>query len=181
MGKRSEFKRLARDFYPTPKEAIKPLMPHLDQGLKFDEPCAGNGKMAEHIESLSGFTISNTGWSDIEPENPIIPNLDLFNLYKCRGDMFITNPPWPSIGKHGDPTISMAIHLSDLAPTWFLLNADVMHNKYFTKVADRCAKVVSVGRVSWAGNGIKGKENCAWFLFMPPTRPWQTTFYGRVI
>jgi hypothetical protein len=79
--------------------------------------------------------------------------------------MFITNPPWPAIGKQGDPTIAMAIHLSNIAPTWFLLNADVIHNRYFSKVTDRCSKIVSVGRVSWMDNKIKGKENCAWMLF----------------
>ena len=29
MGKRSNFPRVPRDFYPTPFEAVPPLVPHL--------------------------------------------------------------------------------------------------------------------------------------------------------
>ena len=29
MGKRSNFERLPRDFYPTPFSAVAPLIPHL--------------------------------------------------------------------------------------------------------------------------------------------------------
>ena len=29
MGKRSNFERIERDFYPTPEEALIPLLPHL--------------------------------------------------------------------------------------------------------------------------------------------------------
>jgi len=35
MGKRSDFERVERDFYPTPLDAVKPLIPHLpDEFLK---------------------------------------------------------------------------------------------------------------------------------------------------
>jgi len=46
-----------------------------------------------------------------------------------------------------------------------LLNADFAHCGYFRGVARRCVRIVSVGRVSWEENGVKGKENCAWYLF----------------
>ena len=29
MGKRSDFERIPRDFYPTPYKAVLPLLPHL--------------------------------------------------------------------------------------------------------------------------------------------------------
>ena len=48
MGKRSDFERKPRDFYPTPMEAVEPLLPHLPEGFKFAEPCAGNGALVEH-------------------------------------------------------------------------------------------------------------------------------------
>ena len=51
MGKRSDFERKPRDFYPTPIEAVEPLLPHLPEGFKFAEPCAGNGALIEHLES----------------------------------------------------------------------------------------------------------------------------------
>jgi hypothetical protein len=169
VGKRSDFTRIARDFYPTPYDAVLPLLPHLLQHTTFDEPCCGKGDLIEHLEKHE-HTCSTA--SDVNL-------VDAFNITDCHGEMFITNPPWPAIGKHGDPTIAMALHLSSLAPTWFLLNADVAHNKYFTKVADRCVKIVAVGRVSWMENGIKGKENCCWMLF-DKDHHGPTNFYGRV-
>jgi hypothetical protein len=44
MGKRSEFKRLVRDAYDTPAEAVAPLLPWLRPDARFIEPCAGAGK-----------------------------------------------------------------------------------------------------------------------------------------
>jgi len=35
MGKRSNFDRIERDFYPTPIEAVEPLLDHLPYG-EFD-------------------------------------------------------------------------------------------------------------------------------------------------
>jgi len=40
MGKRSDFERVERDFYPTPEAAVLPLLPHLpDSYFTFIEPC----------------------------------------------------------------------------------------------------------------------------------------------
>jgi hypothetical protein len=83
-------------------------------------------------------------------------------------------------GQNGDPMVKLAQHLSDIAPTWLLLNADVMHNRYFGKLSDRCIKIVSVGRVSWEQNRIKGKENSAWFYFNKNClNKFAPVFYGR--
>lgn len=171
MGKRSTFERKARDFYPTPYEAVLPLLPHLPDGVVFDEPCAGDRDLVAHL-TTHGHDCARA--SDVSDRYPV----DAFDLKRTGAQMFITNPPWPLPGKNGDPTISMAIHLSDMLPTWFLLNADVAHNKYFRRVEHRCRKIVSVGRVSWAGNGVKGKENCAWMLFDKPAAL-PTEFYGQ--
>jgi hypothetical protein len=44
MSKRaSQFKRRPRDFYPIPVAAVSPLLRHLPNGVRFDEPCAGDG------------------------------------------------------------------------------------------------------------------------------------------
>lgn len=53
MGKRSNFERLPRDFYPTPLAAVVPLLPHLDYS-HFVEPCAGNGALIDHLRD-AGF------------------------------------------------------------------------------------------------------------------------------
>ena len=64
MGKRSDFERQPRDFYPTPMEAVKPLLKHLPEDFLFAEPCAGNGALIEHLET-KGVCM----WaSDIEPQ-----------------------------------------------------------------------------------------------------------------
>jgi hypothetical protein len=171
MGKRSSFKRKERDFYPTPYQAVLPLLPHIPYATKFCEPCYGEGHLARHLE-LHGHEM--VAWAEIKNGG-----LDAMDIASTSADMFITNPPWPMPGKKGDPTIKMALHLSSIAPTWFLLNADVMHNRYFSSISKRCVKIVSVGRVSWEGNGISGKENCAWFLFNESFKG-RTEFYEKV-
>jgi hypothetical protein len=49
MGKRSSFDRVPRDFYPTPYEAVLPLLAHLPR-CTFNEPCAGNGALIRHLQ-----------------------------------------------------------------------------------------------------------------------------------
>ena len=177
MGKRSDFPRRPRDFYPTPFEAVIPLLIHLDENTQFDEPCAGNGTLISHLEAHQHTCTRAT---DIEPKSDAISTENALKLIDCKGHCFITNPPWPLPGQNGDPMVKLAQHLSDIAPTWLLLNADVMHNRYFGKLSDRCIKIVSVGRVSWEQNRIKGKENAAWFKFNKNClNPFAPVFYGR--
>lgn len=174
MGKRSDFERRERDFYPTPYAAVTPLLPHLRPGTRFDEPCAGDGAIVRHLKRHNHLCVA---WGDIEPRDPSIPPCSIFDVVDCEGTCFITNTPWPRPGQQGEPTTSMALHLSNIAPTWLLLSADFAHNKYFTKLAPRCHKIVSVGRVSWMENGVFGVDNCAWYLFDKHADA--TTFYGR--
>jgi hypothetical protein len=70
-------------------------------------------------------------------------------LTVCEGECFITNPPYT--WKILDPLIT---HLSNMAPTWLLLPADMMHNIRMAPHMAYCEKVVSVGRVKWFGNHI---------------------------
>lgn len=173
MGKRSEFPRIERNYYPTPYEAVVPLFPHLSPYTEFDEPCCGDGRLIDHLQSEGHHCILGF---DLEPQNDL-PQGDLFDVFMCQGSQFITNPPWPAKHGRGEPTLSIIKHLSDLAPTWLLLSADFIHNKYFTQVSDRCRKVVSIGRVSWMGNGKAGVDNCIWILF--DKTPGHTQFFGR--
>lgn len=175
MGKRSNFKRRNRDFYPTPEHAVLPLLPHLYIGHPFIEPCAGAGALMDVLEKYKLVCLFSC---DITPRRNDIHVRDLFSL-SVEGVQFITNPTWPAIGQKGEPTISMALHLSSIAPTWFLLSADFMHNKYFAKLQKRCVKIVSVGRVKWIPDSDgPGKDNCAWYLFDASNEK-QTEFYGR--
>ena len=169
MGKRSNFERNPRDFYPTPKEAVIPLLPHLPEKGLFAEPCAGDGRLIEHIEELT--SLSGYWMTDIEPHADFIGNGDALTDKIVGCDICITNPPWDRKILH--PLIE---NLSNQLPTWLLFDADWMHTKQSVPYIKMCSKIVSVGRIKWFGN-MTGKDNCAWYLF-----DWEvnnTIFYGR--
>ncbi len=172
MGKRSNFERMPRDFYPTPLEAVKPLFPHLEHGSTFEEPCAGDGRLVDHLECIGGFLCMYC--CDIEPQRPDVLLFDAFDINKTTADYFITNPPWDRKILH--PLIE---HLSAIAPTWLLFDADWMHTKQSQEYMKWCHKIVSVGRVKWIPDSkMTGKDNCAWYLFDQSTES-QTEFIGR--
>lgn len=163
MSKRAaQFKRRARDFYPTPASAVAPLLAHLLRNARFYEPCAGDGAL---LRAMPGCC---TGASDIEPQLPHIEQLDVSGItesHAAGAEYFVTNPPWPRPGGNGEPVIGMINHLSGILPTWLLLPHDFCANLYFSKVSITCAKIVPVGRVSWMGSGTPGKDNASWYLF----------------
>jgi hypothetical protein len=88
-------------------------------------------------------------------------------------DMIITNPPfsWGLL----KPLLD---HLPTLKPTWFLLPANVMHNKRMGPYMERCAWVISIGRLYWMENKVRGVDDFAWFRFH---EEWEddTRFIGR--
>ena len=169
MGKRSDFERNPRDFYPTPKEAVIPLLPHLPEKGLFAEPCAGDGRLIRHIEELTG--LSGYWMTDIEPHADFIGNGDALTDKIVGCDICITNPPWDRKILH--PLID---NLSNQLPTWLLFDADWMHTKQSVPYIKMCSKIVSVGRIKWFGN-MTGKDNCAWYLFDREAN--NTIFYGR--
>ena len=180
MGKRSDFERVARDFYPTPEEAVKPLIDHLPQGgFSFVEPCAGDGRLVDHIERMTDYVGNCHFSSDIEPRSPHVVKWDalditLFNVQDI--DLCITNPPWERNFLH-----NFIDKWLDLMPTWLLFDADWMHTKQSATLMTFCSKIVSVGRIKWIeGSKHTGKDNCAWYLFDKNHRN-ATEFYGRLI
>jgi hypothetical protein len=158
MGKRSNFERRERDFYPTPYEAVIPLLPHLSAGARFCEPCAGDGALVDHLVK-HGFICASA--RDIEPRRQGIDQKDALTTLTGNVDYFITNPPWDRKILH--PLIEF---LSDQHPTWLLFDADWMHTKQAAPYMARCVKIVSVGRVKWIPESkMTGKDNCCWYLF----------------
>lgn len=175
MGKRSDFERKPRDYYPTPIAAVKPLIPHLPTSFTFAEPCAGDGRLITHIESLAD---SACAWaSDVEPMGEDIFELDVFELTSndvSDCNLIITNPPWDRKLLH--PLIT---HLSALKPTWLLFDADWPHTIQSAPFMRQCVKIVSIGRVKWIEESAGvGKDNCAWYLFDVNHRG-RTEFVGR--
>lgn len=171
MGKRSDFERVERDFYPTPEAAVLPLLPHLSANTIFDEPCAGDGDLFDHLDK-HGHDCAFA--CDIEPQRGDIITADAFILERCNSECFITNPPWDRKILH--PLIN---HLSDIAPTWLLFDADWMHTKQSAEYMKRCVKIISVGRLKWIPDSkMTGKDNCAWYLF-DTKHNGATEFIGR--
>ena len=158
MGKRSEFQRRARDFYPTPEEALLPLLPYLENYFTFIEPCAGNGQLTMFLMKYKDCYCLLQ--SDIEPQESNVKTKNVFDLEE-KPDYYITNPPWDRKILH--PLIE---HLSNLAPTWLLFDADWIHTKQSQPYQSRLKKIVSVGRVKWIPDSkMTGKDNCSWYLF----------------
>ena len=175
MGKRSDFERVERDFYPTPLDAVKPLIPHLPEKFAFAEPCAGDGVLVEYIETLT------EGWcswaSDIEPRKDgmvtkhfrEITSDDLF-----EADYIITNPPWDRKILH-----PMIDYFTSFRPTWLLFDSDWPHTKQSIPYIPILKKIVSIGRVQWIPDSKStGKDNCCWYLF-DSSDSQKTYFFGR--
>ena len=180
MGKRSDFERVERDFYPTPKAAVVPLVPWLRDGLRYWEPCAGDGQLVRNIHELSNAVC--VAISDIEPRGPD-PRMQQCDALKVSpdavdmadADYIITNPPWDRKILH-----PMIEHFSSLRPTWLLFDADWCHTLQSSHYMKYCHKIVSVGRVKWIpGSKMTGKDNTAWYLFDQNKENDGTVFYGR--
>lgn len=170
MGKRSDFARIERDFYPTPPAAVAPLLPFLKPKTLFVEPCAGDGALVGHLEAEGHRCV----WeSDIAPQRPMI-EADALRLNYLAQDCIITNPPWSRPALH-----ALIEWFSDQALTWLLFDADWMHTRQATPYLPRLRQVVSVGRVKWiADSPHTGKDNCCWYLFGKPSDI-PALFFGR--
>jgi len=170
MGKRSDFARVERDYYPTPREAVAPLVPHL-MGEEYVEPCAGDGSL---IGWLNTFGFKCKYASDIEPRAEGIEQRNALGG-GWMSHLYITNPPWDRKILH--PLIETLTHHGGRA--WLLFDADWVHTRQAIPYLPRLRKIVSVGRVKWIpGSKMTGKDNCAWHYFTQPSGE-PPIFHGR--
>ena len=162
MGKRSDFPRRERDFYPTPKAAVAPLLKHLPPTSSFAELCAGDGALRDHLEDAGHYCFFAC---DIHPkalgihEADATTDIEAVDIAYC--DFIITNPPWSR------PILHRMIPLfASWKPTWLLFDADWVHTKQSRPFLPYLHKIVSVGRVKWIENSKHtGKDNVCWYLF----------------
>jgi hypothetical protein len=177
MGKRSDFIRIERDFYPTPLKAIEPLLPHLDNYTSYAEPMAGDGSLINGLNQMSDLSCE---WSsDIEPRGPDIKQANIFDItlteISIDTDVIITNPPWSRETLH-----QCIMHLSAIRPSWLLFDADWMHNVSAKPFLPFCHKIQSVGRVKWFPESKHtGKDNVCWYLFDQNKKSHTVEFYPR--
>jgi hypothetical protein len=169
MGKRSTFPRVPQDAYSTPAEAVAPLLPHLEPGSRFFEPCAGEGRLVEHLVNAGHICV---GRCDLPTDARTWRYLSIES-----GVIFITNPPWSRPALH-----DIIVNLSNQAPAWLLLDSDWAHTRQSIPYLPRLQKIVSVGRLKWIEDSPHtSKDNAAWMLFTLP-RPDEravTHFIGR--
>jgi hypothetical protein len=129
MGKRSDFKRLERDNYATPAAAVAPLLPWLPQGGRYLEPCAGAGRLIEHLTSAGHILVSGHDLpTDARSARYDIP----------PGAIIVTNAPWSRPVLH-----EIFVNLSDQAPTWLLIDADWVHTQQAIPYLSRLRMIVS--------------------------------------
>ena len=164
--RRPGFRHRERDDYPTPWQAVVPLLRLLKPGVKFVEPCCGDGQLAGHLQR-AGHTC--VGAYDLPVDARIA-------RYVIEPDtIFITNSPWLRSVLH--PII---VNLSDQLPTWLLIDCDWLCTSQATPYLPRLRAVVVIGRVRWIKH--TGFDNCAWMLFDRPRSDAHAAigFIGRV-
>ena len=133
MGKRSDFDRIPRDFYPTPRAAVVPLIPHLRGVRSFAEPCCGDGQLVRHLESF-GLRCAYGG--DIVDGQDALARASYGMI-----DAIITNPPYRRPVMH-----ALISHFQGIAPTWLLLELDWAATRQAVPHLVSCSDIVtSVG------------------------------------
>ena len=174
MGKRSEgFERRDKDFYGTcDPAAIPDSFVRFIRGKRYVEPCYGDGDLEKLLEDHATCVWA----SDIRPNDYLTCDaLDIFPEDIKSADCIITNPPYD--WKILQPLLDHFLSLGK--PTWLLLPADMMHNIRMGPYMKQCDTIVSVGRLYWMENKVKGVDNYAWFKFDHHGQHFGTEFIGR--
>jgi len=176
MSKRSNFEKVPKDFYTTvDPNAIPPKLIEFIRGKSYASPCYGNGDLEDLL-----MEVAVCRWrSDIRETVGSSKVWDAMRLSKHeleRCDIILENPPFSR-----DVLLPMIDHFITLKPTWLLLPADYMHNKYFSPYVAKCSKVVSVGRLKWFKDSRHtSTDNFCWYFWKHHAdEDTETVFYGR--
>lgn len=158
MGKRSDFERVAKDYYPTIDDrAVLALLPHIKHLNSYVEPCCGQMHLVNMLARLAP-DLKCYEYSDIDNGQDA---LTITEDYLLGADAIITNPVWSRALLH-----QMIMHFKDLAPTYLLFDADWAHTKQALPYLKYCTDIYSVGRLIWIeGTKMTGKDNCCFYRF----------------
>ena len=146
MGKRSNFERIPRDFYPTPHAAVPPLIPHLRGVRTFAEPCCGDGALVRHLESFglrcamrATSRPARTPWRSTSTARPTR-----------------SSQTRRTAQNHARPDRALPAHPADVAVN----RLDWACTKQAAPFMPSCSDIVSVGRLRWIeGTTMSGKQN----------------------
>jgi len=107
-------------------------------------------------------------------------------FFKTKATALITNPPWQKQKSEGEIFNKLLRHWLRYfdGDIWLLFDADWIHTVQSFEFKEYCSLIVSVGRVSWLGNGVSGVDNCAWYKFnknnaKPTEFCWPIGAHGR--
>jgi hypothetical protein len=168
MGKRSNFVRVEKDSYPTPRGAVYPLLGRLPPNTRFVEPCAGEGKLIGHLEAAGHICVGRYD----------LPDDARFQQYaelKQPDVLAITNPPW-----HRPVLHAIITNLSSQADTWILIDWDWLATKQAAPFLPRILDVVVIGRCKWIeGSPYTSKDSACWILFSRPSADGCVRLFGR--
>lgn len=159
MTKRApgSFGRRAMDHYPTPYEAVEPLLPHLTRTKvkSFVEPCCAEGQLIAHLESQGFLCVTKGDLADSNATDARGWSKEDFEFADCS----ITNPPWERFTMAG-----IMEHQSTFVPSWFLIYSDWIFTKQSARLMhERCTDIVPIGRVKWFPESKSvGYDNCCW-------------------
>ena len=144
-----------KNYHPTPFEAALPLARILPPFTRYDEPCAADGQLIDHLSRWGHQCVTAC---DVLPKAAGIMMMDATALPRDR--MVITNPPfaWPLLKPLMD-------HWVGHVPTWLLLPWDMPANLYMVPYAAHIDRILPLGRVSWMRNGQGGMDNYGWYRF----------------
>jgi hypothetical protein len=173
MGKHETgYKRVERDFYPTPAWVTESLLELIDvQGKHVWECACGDGRLSVPLKAAGANVFS----TDIESTyaDALFDYLSDRDPPKSGYDGTITNPPFGGQGRTAVAFIKKGLCRMGNGFLALLLPIDFDSGKTRTHLFGSCpqfaGKLVLTGRVRWyehpTNPKIQPKENSAWYLW----------------
>jgi hypothetical protein len=186
MGKHGRgYRRVERDFYPTPAWVTEALLEHVDlRGRVVWEPAAGQGHIAEPLKASGAARVFCT---DVVRRDYPLDGVHDFTAsmpppIRERVDVIVTNPPGGLRNRLAERFVEIGLeHIARGGLLALLLPADFDSAARRRQLFDACpwyaGKITLTRRVAWFarsdGKRPAPKENHAWHLWLrTPLRAW---------